>query len=59
MKFSRPETLEALARLPLIDAEEPALVLGKPPVTVHRTLTGLLKDNLAHRMSHAAAHQTG
>ncbi|MDE2937696.1 MAG: replication-relaxation family protein, partial [Chloroflexota bacterium] len=56
MAFSRERILDALARLPFIDAGELALVLGEPLATVHRTLTALLKDGLAGRASHGTAH---
>ena len=56
MVFSRARILDALARLPFIDAGELALILGEPLATVHRALTGLLKDGLAHRGSHGTAH---
>ena len=36
MAFSQGRTLDALARLPFIDAGELALVLGEPLATVHR-----------------------
>ena len=55
MVFSRERILDALARLPFIDAGELALILGEPPTTVHRALTGLLKDGLAQRVSHGKA----
>ncbi len=47
--------MDALARLPFIDAGELALVLGEPLATVHRALSGLLKDGLAGRASHGTA----
>ena len=56
MVFSRERILDALARLPFIDAVELALVLGEPLATVHRALTGLLKDGLAQRASHGTAY---
>ncbi|MDE2937700.1 MAG: hypothetical protein OXR67_02095 [Chloroflexota bacterium] len=56
MAFSRERTLDALARLPFIDAGELVLVLGEPLATVHRALTNLLADNLAQRVSHGTAH---
>ncbi len=56
MAFSQKRIVDALARLPLIDAGELALILGEPLATVHRALTGLLKDGLALRVSHGTAH---
>ncbi|MDE2683617.1 MAG: helix-turn-helix transcriptional regulator, partial [Chloroflexota bacterium] len=55
MAFSRERILDALARLPFIDAGELALVLGEPLATVHRALSALLRDGLAHRVSHGTA----
>ena len=56
MAFSRERILDALARLPFIDAGELALILGEPLATVHRALSALLKDDLAGRVSHGTAH---
>ena len=56
MAFSRERILDALARLPFIDAGELALVQGEPLATVHRALSALLKDGLAQRVSHGTAH---
>ncbi|MDE2780749.1 MAG: replication-relaxation family protein [Chloroflexota bacterium] len=56
MAFSRERILDALARLPFIDAGELALTLGEPLATVHRALTALLKDGLAGRVSHGTAY---
>ena len=55
MVFSRERILDALARLPFIDAGELAPVLGEPPATVHRALSALLQDCLAQRVSHGTA----
>ena len=56
MALSGKRTLDALARLPFVDAGELALILGEPLATVHRALTALLKDGLAQRVSHGTAH---
>ena len=56
MAFSQERILDALARLPCIDAGELALVLGEPLATVHRALNALLNDGLAQRVSHGTAH---
>jgi len=56
MTFSRERILDALAGLPFIDIGELALLLGQPPATVHRALTGLLQDGLAQRVSHGTSH---
>ncbi len=56
MAFTRERLLDALARLPFIDAGELALILGEPATTVHRVLTALLKEGAANRISHGTAH---
>ena len=56
MAFSRERILDALSLLPFIDAGELALVLGQPLATVHRALSGLLKDGAAGRVSHGTSH---
>ena len=56
MAFSRERILDALARLPFIDAGELALILGEPLATAHRALTALLKDGTASRISHGTVH---
>ncbi len=56
MAISRERILDALARLPFIDAGELALILGEPTATVHRALTALLKNGAANRISHGTAH---
>ncbi len=56
MAFSQERSLDALARLPFIDAGELALILGEPLATVHRALSALLKDGLAGRASHGTSH---
>ncbi len=56
MALSSKRILDGLARLPFIDAGELAVILGEPPATVHRTMTGLRQEGLAQRVSHSAAH---
>ena len=56
MAFSRECILDALARMPFIDAGELALILGEPLATVHRALSALLNDGLAGRVNHGTAH---
>ena len=56
MAISRERILDALAKLPFVDAGELSIILGEPLATVHRTLTTLLTDGLAHRVSHGTAH---
>ncbi len=55
MAFSRERILDALARLPFIDAGELALILGEPLATVHRALSALLEDGAAGRATHGTA----
>ena len=55
MALSRERILDALARLPFIDAGELSLILGQAPAAVHRALTGLLNDGNAGRVSHGTA----
>ena len=56
MSVSDQELLHHLGLMPFIDAGELALILGEPMATVHRALTGLLKDGLAGRVSHGTPH---
>ncbi len=56
MAFSRERILDALARLPFIDAGELALILGEPLATAHRAMTALMKNGAAGRVSHGPAH---
>ena len=56
MALSDRQALDALSQMPLNDAAELALILGDPPVTVHRALTGLLADGIAGRANHGTAH---
>ena len=56
MAISNPQVLDSLSRMPFIDAGELSLILGEPLATVHRALSGLLKDGLAQRVSHGTAH---
>ena len=44
MAFSRERILDALARLPFIDAGELALTFGGPRAMAHPTLSGLPTD---------------
>jgi len=55
MASSRERILDALARLPFIDAGELALILGEPSATTHCALSALLKDSLAQRLSHGTS----
>ena len=56
MAISNPQVLDSLSRTPFIDAGELSLLLGEPLATVHRALSGLLKDGAAGRVSHGTAH---
>ena len=55
MPFSDRQGLDSLSRMPFIDSAELAGILGEPHATVHRTLTGLLADGIAGRVSHGTA----
>ena len=46
MARARPRILDALARLPIIDSRELALILGEPLATVRWALNALLDDGL-------------
>ncbi len=48
--------LDALARLPFIDSQELAMILGVAHATVHRALTDLLAEGIVGRVSHGTAH---
>ena len=56
MSLSARNLLHYLSRMPFIDSVELALILGEPHATVHRSLTGLLADGIAGRVSHGTAH---
>ncbi len=56
MALSERRLLDSLSRMPFIDAEELALVLGEPLATVHRALRGMLTDGIVGRVSHGTAH---
>ena len=47
--------LDSLSRTPFVDSAELAGILGEAHATVHRVLTGLLKDGIARRVSHGTA----
>ena len=42
--------------MPFIDSAELAGIVGEPPTTTHRALSGLLDDGIAGRVSHGTAH---
>ena len=56
MALSDRQLFDALSRMPFIDTAELACVLGDPPATVHRALTGLLADGIAGRVNHGTTH---
>ncbi len=56
MALSDRQLFHYLSQMPFIDAAELADILGEPPATIHRTLTGLLADGIAGRASHGTAH---
>ncbi len=55
MALSERQLLDALSRTPFVDSTELALILGEPHATVHRTLTDLLPEGIAGRVSHGTA----
>ena len=56
MALSERQLLDALSRMPFIDAAELADVPGEAHATVHRALTSLLTGGIAGRVSHGTAH---
>ena len=56
MAFSDRKLLDSLSQMPFIDSAELAGILGEPHATVHRALTGLLKDGIVGRATHGTAH---
>ena len=56
MALSDRQMLDSLSLMPFVDTAELAGVLGEPPATIHRGLTGLLADGIAGRVSHGTAH---
>ena len=56
MTLSDRHLLDSLSRMPFVDSTELAGILGEAHATVHRVLTGLLKDGIAGRVSHGTAH---
>lgn len=56
MAISDRQLVDALSRTPFVDSTELALILGEPHATVHRTLSGLLAEGLAERISHGTPH---
>ena len=55
MALSDRQMLDSLSRMPFVDSAELAGILGEAHATVHRVLTGLLKDGIARRVSHGTA----
>ncbi len=56
MATSERHLLDALSRTPFVDSTELAGILGEPHTTVHRTLSNLLAEGIAGRVSHGTAH---
>ena len=56
MALSDSQLPHFLGLMPFIDSAELAGVLGEPHATVHRSLTSLLADRIAGRVSHGTAH---
>lgn len=42
--------------MPFVESTELALILGRPHVTVHRHLTGLLAEDIVAKVSHGTVH---
>ena len=57
MSVSDEELLHHLARLPLIDAGELAMITGEAHVIAHRALTGLLSKDTLGLACHDIAHK--
>ena len=55
MALSDRQMLDSLSRTPFVDSAELVGILGEAHATVHRVLTGLLKDGIARRVSHGTA----
>ena len=55
MALSDSQLLRFLGRMPFVDSEEPAGVLGEALATVHRALTSLLAHGIVGRVSHGTA----
>ena len=56
MALTYRQLLDAISRMPFVGSTELAGILGEPHATVHRTLSGLLADGVAGRVSHGTAH---
>ena len=50
------QLVDALSQMPFVDAMELAGILGEARATVHRTLAGLLDDDVVGRVSHGTVH---
>ena len=50
------QLVDALSQMPFVDAMELAGILGEARATVHRTLAGLLADDVVGRVSHGTVH---
>ena len=55
MPLSNRQLLDSLSRMPFIDSAELAGILGEPHTTVHRSLSSLMADGIAGRVSHGTA----
>ena len=56
MSFSDREPLDSLSRMPFVDTMELAGIVGEPLSTIHRSLTGLLSNGIAGRVSHGTTY---
>ena len=56
MPLSDRQLLDSLSRMPFMYSAELAGILGEPHTTVHRSLSSLMADGIAGRVSHGTAH---
>ena len=56
MGLSYRQLLDALSRTPFVDSTELGLILGEPHTTAHRSLSSLMADGIAGRVSHGTVH---
>ena len=56
MGLSYRQLLDALSRTPFVDSTELGLILGEPHATAHRSLSSLMADGIAGRVSHGTVH---
>ena len=56
MALSDQHLLDALSRMPFVEATELALILGEPHSTIQRRLNDLLADGIVGRVNHGTVH---